>query len=314
MTTLTLLMDPLEKLSPKKDSSLAIAEAALHKGWQVKWLTPQDLWLSGDTPHGLCSPLQDIHPHAKTPTLGSAKKQALTETDILLIRQDPPFDLNYLTMTYLMDLLEHKGVLVSNKPSSIRDANEKICTTWFPELCPATLVAQQNEQIQSFIDEHQEVIIKPLNLMGGRGIFKVEINDPNRNSIIETSTQYGTRPIMVQKFLPEISQGDKRILLINGQAVTHTLIRTPNTNDFRGNIAAGSETKVEPITQTDLALCEQIGPTLASKGLTFVGLDVIGNTITEINVTSPTGIREIEANSDEKISEMLLQVLAHQLD
>ncbi len=218
------------------------------------------------------------------------------------MRKDPPFDLEYIYSTYLLEQAEEQGTLVINRAQSLRDCNEKLFTREFPQCCTPTRVARKNARIHEFLQQHQDIIIKPLDGMGGRSIFRIKRDDPNTNAIIESVTEHGTRQVMVQRFIPEISEGDKRILLIDGKAIPYALARIPASGENRGNLAAGATSKGVPLTERDHWICQQIGPKLKDKGLVFVGIDVIGDYLTEINVTSPTCIRELDNAFDLNIS------------
>ena len=290
---LYIILHPVLPENAAKDTSLAMAEYALGLSWPVFLVDPQDLWLDCGTTHGQARRLLELDHH--TPITESAQEHAFGPGDILLMRQDPPFNMAYIYNTYLLELAQRQGAVVCNDPRSIRDANEKLFTAWFKDLCPPTLVTQNQDRIRAFIAKMGEVILKPLDLMGGEGIFKVSSQDPERDAIVERCTASGTTLIMAQRFLPEIEHGDKRILLIHGKPVEHVLLRTPQPGHFLGNMAAGGSTSIIPLSAHDRRICAQIGPTLTKKGLDFVGIDVIGDALTEINVTSPTGIRQLEA-------------------
>jgi len=218
----------------------------------------------------------------------------LADLDVILMRKDPPFDMNYIYATYILERAEEDGVLVVNKPSSLRDCNEKLFTAWFPELCPKTLVSANHQLLKAFVNDHQDVIVKPLDGMGGASIFRIKNGDPNTNVILETLTQHGAHLAMAQQFIPEITEGDKRILVVNGKPIPYSLARIPAKGETRGNLAAGGRGVAMPLTETEMSIANTIGPELVKRGLYFVGLDVIGAFVTEINVTSPTCIREID--------------------
>ena len=244
---------------------------------------------------------------------GATQELALNSLDIILIRQDPPFTNDYLYSTHILELAEAEGVLVVNKPQSLRDANEKLFSSWFPHCMPPTLVTANADKLRAFISDHQDTILKPLDAMGGASIFRVKHDDPNISVIIETMTDHGKHHIMAQTFLPEIAAGDKRVLLINGEPIDYTLARIPAKGETRGNIAAGGTGVGMPITDRERWLVEQIKPTLKAKGLYFVGLDVIGDYITEINVTSPTCIRELDTQFNLNIAGDLFNALEAEL-
>lgn len=296
---LGIVMDPIENIKPYKDSSFAMLLEAQRRGYQLFYMEPQDIFLKNGKPYATTSALK-VWDRAKSDTtsqyygFGGSHETALSELDIILIRQDPPFNNDYLYSTHMLELAEAEGVLVVNKPQTLRDANEKLFASWFPDCIPPTLVSAKADKIKTFIEDHQDTILKPLDAMGGASIFRVKKGDPNINVIIETMTNHDQHHIMAQIYLPEISEGDKRILLINGEPIPYALARIPAEGETRGNIAAGGTGVGVALSERDYWLCEQIRPTLQAKGLYFVGLDVIGDYITEINVTSPTCIRELD--------------------
>jgi len=234
--------------------------------------------------------------------------------DVVLMRKDPPFDNQYIYSTYILERAEQEGTLIVNNPRSLRDCNEKIFATEFPQCCPEVLVTQDAKRLKAFHQEHSDVIFKPLDGMGGTSIFRLKENDPNVSVIIETLTKYGAETIMAQKYIPEIKQGDKRILMIDGVAVSHSLARIPAKGETRGNIAAGGTGVTQELSERDLWIANQVGPTLKEKGLIFVGLDVIGDYLTEINVTSPTCVREISRDSNQDIAMMLMDAIEKRLE
>lgn len=294
-----IVMDPIANIKPYKDSSFAMLLEAQRRGHELIYMQPEDIFLENGKPFANVSELK-VWDRAFEDTesqfygFGKTYQIDLTQLDIILIRQDPPFTNDYLYCTHFLELAEATGVTVVNKPQSLRDANEKLFASWFPQCIPTTLVSADTGDIKAFIQTHQDVILKPLDAMGGSSIFRVKAGDTNTNVILETMTDYGKHHIMAQVFLPEIKQGDKRILLINGKPIPYGLARIPAKGENRGNIAAGGTGVGMELTERDYWLCEQIRPTLQAKGLHFVGLDVIGDYITEINVTSPTCIRELD--------------------
>ncbi|HEX9803589.1 MAG TPA: glutathione synthase, partial [Gammaproteobacteria bacterium] len=233
--------------------------------------------------------------------------------DVVLMRKDPPFDMEYIYATYLLEQAERKGTLVVNRPQSLRDANEKVFTANFPQCTPPTLITRRAEAIRDFLQQHRDVILKPLEGMGGASIFKVSSGDPNTSVIIETLTGHGSRYAMAQRFIPEIAAGDKRVLLIDGEPVPYALARIPAEGELRGNLAAGGHGVGIPLTGRDYWICEQVAPTLREKGLIFVGLDIIGDYLTEINVTSPTCIRELDKQYGLDIGGQLMAAIARRL-
>lgn len=294
---IAVLMDSLDKLKPYKDTSIAMIKSAKARGWDCVYFTQNDLWCSNGQAYARVYDLQIGDEHspnwAESKLIGDA---ALSEFNIILMRKDPPFDLEYIYTTYALELAERAGVLVANKPQSLRDANEKFFTLNFPQCCPLTLVSRDINQLKAFWKTHQNVIFKPLEGMGGKSVFHVDQSGSNLSVVLEVLTQSQSSMIMAQVYIPDIAvTGDKRILVINGKPVSYALARIPAPGELRGNLAAGAEGKVVEINDRDRWICEQVGPTLVKKGLYFVGLDVIGSYLTEINVTSPTCLREIEA-------------------
>lgn len=309
---LAVLMDPLHTLKPYKDSTVALLKSAQTLGWSCAYFTPSDLYCQLGRAYAQVSTItvgnENSRDWAETALLG---ERALAEFDIILMRKDPPFDMEYIYATYALELAEREGVLVANKPQSLRDANEKFFTLNFPSCCPPTLVSCDMNRLRAFWHEHKNVIFKPLEGMGGSSVFHVDEQSFNLSVILEVLTKKQRVSVMAQRYIPQIATtGDKRILLINGQPIPYALARIPAKGELRGNLAAGAEGKVVTLTERDRWLCQQIAPTLQAKGLYFVGIDVIGDYITEINVTSPTCIREIEAESKLDIAGDLIRCLA----
>ena len=313
MTTLAVIMDPIGSININKDSTLAMLLEAQNRGWTIQYLQQKDLMLSEGKARATMRELKlDMN---KDPwfSLGQETLQDLGNIDVILMRKDPPFDMEYIYCTYLLDLAEIDGALVVNKPTALRDANEKLFTAWFPQCTPPTLVSRQPDQIKQFQTAHKDIILKPLDGMGGTSIFRVREHDPNLNVIMETLTDHGHRFIMAQKFIPEISQGDKRILMIDGQPVPYALARIPAKGETRGNLAAGGTGKGVELNERDKWICHEVGPELQKRGMIFVGLDVIGDYLTEINVTSPTCIRELDKQYKLNISAQLMDVINDKL-
>jgi glutathione synthase len=293
--SLAVIMDPIEAIKPWKDSSLAMLVEAQRGGWELNYAQVHDLWLEDGVAYGCMRELQVSQDESNWFQLAEPRSKPLGEFDLILMRKDPPFDLEYIMASYVLERAQDAGALVVNSPQGLRDANEKVALAWFSELAPPTLITRSIAAMREFIDAQQVVVVKPLDLMGGRSVFVTSATDGNHNVILETVSQYGKRTIMLQKYLPEISQsGDRRILLIDGQPLPWALARIPTGDDHRGNMDAGARTEVLPLTPREQFICERIGPWLQQKGLLFVGIDIIGGHLTEINVTSPTGIREIE--------------------
>lgn len=308
------VMDPISDLNYKKDSTLAMLWAAQDRGWQLFYMEQRDLLLQQGVAMARMAPLQVFRDADRFYQLGEAQVQPLSDLDVVLMRKDPPFDNEYIYSTYILEAAERQGSLIVNRCQSLRDCNEKVFATQFPECCPPVLVSRDASLLKAFYAEHGDVIYKPLDGMGGSSIFRVKPDDPNLTVILETLTAFGTTTIMAQRYLPEIKDGDKRILMIDGEALPYCLARVPLAGESRGNLAAGGQGVAQPLTERDLWIARQIGPSLREKGLLFVGLDVIGDYLTEINVTSPTCIREIDKAYDLDIGGRLMDCIMEQLD
>jgi len=306
-------MDPIEAIKPWKDSSLAMLLEAQARGWQIFYFQLSDIFLDNGIAMGQFKTLALYDDNEHWFDYGDAGDCRLSDLDVILMRKDPPFDLEYIYCTYMLEQAEESGVLVVNKPASLRDCNEKLFTRVFPECCVDTLVSRDAAILRGFIEQHRDIIIKPLDGMGGQSIFRVQAGDPNTNAIIEAVSKHGQSQTMVQRYIPEIRDGDKRILLIDGVAIPYALARLPAAGENRGNIAAGASTRGQPLSERDQWLCEQIGAELRRRGLLFVGIDVIGDYITEINVTSPTGVRELDSDFDINISADLFECIEQHL-
>ncbi len=308
------VMDPISGLNYKKDSTLAMLWAAQDRGWQLFYMEQRDLMLQQGVAMARMAPLQVFRDPDRFYQLGEAQVQQLSDLDVVLMRKDPPFDNEYVYSTYILEAAERQGTLIVNRCQSLRDCNEKVFATQFPECCPPVLVSRDDTQLKAFHAEHGDVIYKPLDGMGGSSIFRVRPDDPNLNVILETLTEFGSTSIMAQRYLPEIKDGDKRILMIDGEALPYCLARVPLAGESRANLAAGGQGVAQPLTERDLWITRQIGPSLREKGLLFVGLDVIGDYLTEINVTSPTCIREIDKAYELDIGGQLMDCIMEQLD
>ncbi|MDP2715944.1 glutathione synthase [Rheinheimera sp.] len=292
---LGIVMDPISAINIKKDSSFAMLLQAQQRGYQIHYMEMADLYLLEGQARASTKLLTVQQDPAGWYQFGTEQDIALSELDVILMRKDPPFDTEYIYATYILERAEDHGTLIVNKPQSLRDANEKLYTSWFSQHTPKTLVSRDAKRLKAFYQAEQDVILKPLDGMGGASIFRLKPGDANVSVIIETLTEHGSRYAMAQRFIPEISQGDKRILVVNGKPVPYCLARIPASGETRGNLAAGGRGEARPLSDSDLAIANAVAPTLKAKGLIFVGLDVIGDKLTEINVTSPTCIREIEA-------------------
>ncbi len=307
---LAVVMDPIATIKPAGDSTLAVLLQAQARGWQLHYAETQDLWLHDGEAFGRLTSLQVADDHADWFELGDTLVTPLRDLDLILMRKDPPFNMEYIYVTYILEQAEARGAMVVNRPQSLRDANEKVVISWFPECAPPSLVSRSMAGLREFVDEHERAVIKPLDRMGGHSIFMTHTDDVNRNVTLETLTEHGSRFVMAQKYLPDASVGDKRILLIDGDPVPYALLRVPSRDDFRGNLSTGAGAEAVALTDRDRWICEQVGPTLRNKGLTFVGIDVIGDFMTEVNVTSPTGIRELDRLCDLNIGRDLIDSLS----
>jgi glutathione synthase len=311
---LAVVMDPIGQIKYAKDTTLALLLAAQARGWSLHYLEQQDLRLRDGVAEGRTRPLSvraDAHGWY---TLGEPRVGRLGEFDVVLMRKDPPFDTEYIYTTYILERAELEGALVVNRPRGLRDMNEKVYTAWFPQCCAPTLVTRDMQEMAAFAAAHGKVVVKPLHGMGGHSIFVIDSGDKNAPVVFETLTDSGRRFAIVQKYLPDIAVGgDSRVLLIDGQPVPYALARIPAAQDNRGNLAAGAKGVGRPLTERDRWLCAQIGPSLAEAGMLFVGLDVIGGYVTEINVTSPTGVRELEHQFPLDIGAMLVDALERRL-
>jgi len=302
-------MDPIDQINIVKDTSFGLLLEAQRRGWQLYYCQQKDLYLEQGKVQAICHAVTVYNNPDKWFELETAKTRTLSDFGAVFMRKDPPFDMNYIYSTYLLELAEKQGTLVVNKPRSLRDCNEKLFTSWFPELTPPTLVSCNAQLLKQFVTEHKDVILKPLDGMGGASIFRVQQNDPNTSVIIETLTKKGQILTMAQRFIPEITHGDKRILIVNGEVIPYVLARIPQQGETRGNLAAGGSGVPMPINEQEMQLAQTVAPELVKRGLYFVGLDVIGNYVTEINVTSPTCMRELEKQYDINIAAKLFEAL-----
>ncbi len=308
---LGVVMDPIASIKTYKDSTFAMLLAAQARGWELYYMEQQDLFLRDGISYGRMRPLSVTDDRDDWFTWrDNVKELPLHELNAILMRKDPPLDLEYLYSTYLLEQAEARGTLIVNRCASLRDANEKLFTAWFPQCCAPTLVSRDASRFRAFLDQQQDIILKPLDAMGGASIFRVRHDDPNTSVILETLTDHGRRMAMAQRFIPEISAGDKRILLVDGEPVPYALARIPAQGETRGNLAAGGRGEGVALTERDYWICEQVAPVLKEKGLLFVGLDVIGDYLTEINVTSPTCIRELDQQYGLDIGGQLMDAIA----
>lgn len=307
---LGVVMDPIGSIHYKKDTTLALLWAAQDRGWTLFYMAPDALYLEGERPMAVAQVLTVHRNPDHWFDLCEPRDIALTELDICLMRKDPPFDMEYIYATYLLERAEREGTIIVNRCQSLRDCNEKLFATEFPECCPTLLVSRDMSKLRAFHRQHRDVIFKPLDGMGGSAIFRAREDDPNVSVILETLTRSGQETIMAQAYLSAISEGDKRILMVNGEPIPFCLARVPLAGESRGNLAAGGSGRVQPLSERDFWIASTVGPALKERGLYFVGLDVIGDYLTEINVTSPTCLREIEAETGLDIAGKLLDAVS----
>ncbi len=309
------VMDPIADIKPAKDTTLAMLLAAQKRGWHLLYAEPEDLWLRDGVAWGRLRSVIVRNDLQHWFTLGEAETVRLQDAcDAILMRKDPPFDMEYIYTTYILDRAEAAGILVVNRPQGLRDMNEKVYTAWFPQCCAPTLITRRMPDMQAFLEEYGTIVCKPLYGMGGRSIFVIHKGDKNANVIFETLTDYGSQFAIVQKYLPEIaSTGDSRVLVIDGEPAPYALARMPSLTDNRGNLAAGAKGVGRELNERDRWLVSQIGPVLRERGMLFVGLDVIGGYVTEINVTSPTGVRELDKQFGTDIASVLMDAIEKRL-
>ena len=311
---LGVVMDPIAGITYAKDTTMAMLWAAQSRDWELFYMEQGDLYLEDGVAWASMAPLNVFHDPGHWFELGDSAPVELAELDVILMRKDPPFDNEYIYSTYILEAAERKGTLIVNRCQSLRDCNEKVFATQFPQCCPPVLVSASMPRLRDFHALYRDVIFKPLDGMGGSAIFRVKPEDPNVSVILETLTAYGRHTIMAQQFIPEISEGDKRILMINGEPLPYCLARVPLAGETRGNLAAGGSGRAQPLSERDAWIAAQVGPELRDKGLLFVGLDIIGDYLTEINVTSPTCIREIDAAYDLDIGGQLMDCIVGKLE
>ena len=309
-----IIMDPIDSIKPWKDSTLAMMLEAQRRGHDIYYIQTKGVYMDAGISHACYQKVSLIDNNQHWYEVIDSGRCRLDSLNVILMRKDPPFDLEYIYCTYLLEQAEDAGVLVVNKPASLRDCNEKLFTRYFPQCCVETRVSRESSLLLEFIEQHRDCIVKPLDGMGGQSIFRVKSGDSNTNVILETVTRLGTSQTMVQRYIPEIKDGDKRILLIDGQPVDYALARLPAAGENRGNIAAGASTRGQALTERDRWLSEQVGEELRNRGLIFVGIDVIGDYITEINVTSPTCIRELDKEFGINISSDLFNCIEAKLN
>ncbi len=304
-----IVMDPIESITPYKDSSLAMLLEAERRAAEIHYFQQHDLKIVGGTAFGQSQRLRVRDDNEAWFDKGATEEVELGSLDVILMRKDPPFDMEYVYTTYILDRAREAGALIVNHPQALRDMNEKAYIAWFPECTPLTLITRSMAEMKAFLLDNERIVVKPLDGMGGRSIFVVNKNDNNANVIFETLTDYGQRFAMAQVFIPEISAGDKRILLINGEAVPYALARIPSDDDYRGNLVMGAKGVGQELSDADRAICDRVGPVLRDHGVLFAGIDVIGDFLTEVNVTSPTGIRELDKQFDLNIAGLLFDAV-----
>jgi len=313
MIKLGIVMDPISSINIKKDSSFAMLLEAQRRGYEIHYMEMHDLSLRG----GVASARTRLLTVEQNPEnwyqFGSEQVIPLADLNVVLMRKDPPFDTEFIYATYILERAEELGTLIVNKPQSLRDCNEKLYTAWFAEFTPDTLVTRSKAQLRAFWQEHGDIIMKPLDGMGGASIFRVKKDDPNFGVITETLTEHESRFCMVLYYVAATTEGDKRVLVVDGEPVPYCLARIPQGGETRGNLAAGGRGEARPLSESDWEIARRVGPTLKAKGLIFVGLDIIGDKLTEVNVTSPTCIREIEAAFPISITGMLMDAIEKRL-
>jgi len=306
---LGIVMDPIDNIHFHHDSSLALLWEAAARGWELYYFEPEDIFLQDGSAYGDSALLEVFHDPQRWFSFKSKKRIPLAELDLILMRKDPPFDMEFLYLTYILEQAEREGVVVVNKAQSLRDANEKLMATWFPTCTVPSIVTSKMELLHEFRDREKDIVCKPLDVMGGRSVFRLRPEDPNASVVFSLLTENETMHVMAQRFIPEIVEGDKRIFLVNGEAIPYALARIPQGRDWRGNMNAGAKPVVQPLTPQDQAICAQIGPVLHEKGIYLAGIDVIGNYLTEINITSPTCIRELDEQCQVNICGILFDHL-----
>lgn len=306
-------MDSIRSITPKKDSSLAMLLEASRRDAEIHYFEQQDLRMLSGKAIGRSTLLTVRDDNDDWFDFGAQRDIELGDLDVILMRKDPPFNMEYVYTTYILDRAELAGALIVNAPQALRDMNEKAYTAWFPDCTPLTLLTRSMEQMKAFLAEHGRIVVKPLDGMGGRSIFVIQKGDNNANVIFETLTDYGRQFAMAQVYIPEITLGDKRILLIDGEPVPYALARIPAGDDNRGNIVAGATTKGQELSDSDKRICAEVGPVLSEQGVLFAGIDVIGDYMTEVNVTSPTGIRELDRQFDLNIAGRMFDAIEKKL-
>ena len=304
---LGVVMDPIETINFKKDSTLAMMIEAQRKGHEIIYITTDSLFINSGIPYASSNKMEVRNDPSDWFTKEEETIIELSELDSILMRQDPPFNSGYIYNTYVLEMAARQGVNIFNNPRSLRDCNEKVYATEFPQCCTKHLVTSRKDFLTDFVLENKDTVIKPLDGMGGASIFRVKANDPNLNVILETITDHFTEKVMIQEFIPEITEGDKRILIVDGKPMSASIARVPAEGELRGNLAAGASAVAKSLSDRDLWICEEVGPSLVEKGLLLVGLDIIGDYLTEINVTSPTCFKEYKELCDIDVAEIFIE-------
>ena len=304
---LGVVMDPIETINFKKDSTLAMMIEAQRKGHEIIYITPDSLFINSGISYASSNKMEVRNDPSDWFTKEEETIIELSELDSILMRQDPPFNSGYIYNTYVLEMAARQGVNIFNNPRSLRDCNEKVYATEFPQCCTKHLVSSRKDFLTDFVLENKDTVIKPLDGMGGASIFRVKANDPNLNVILETITDHFTEKVMIQEFIPEITEGDKRILIVNGKPMSASIARVPAEGELRGNLAAGASAVAKSLSDRDLWICEEVGPSVVEKGLLLVGLDIIGDYLTEINVTSPTCFKEYKELCDIDVAEIFIE-------
>ena len=306
---LGIVMDPIETINFKKDSTLAMMIEAQNKNHELFYMTPDSLYINSGISYAASSKVEVKNDPLGWFELEEEEFIKLSELDAILMRQDPPFNSNYIYNTYVLEMASREGVSIFNNPRSLRDCNEKVFATEFPQCCTKHLVTSHKKLLTDFVEEHNDTVIKPLDGMGGASIFRLKKNDPNLNVILETITLHFTQKVMIQEYIPEIAEGDKRVLIINGEPMSAAIARIPAQGELRGNLAAGASAVAKSLSDRDMWICKEVGPSLVEKGLLLVGLDIIGDYLTEINVTSPTCFKEYKELCDIDVAKTFIEAV-----
>jgi len=312
--SLAILMDPIETINIEKDSSFAMLLEAQQRGWKIHYLIPDSLFALDGKAYAQCANLTVIEDPQCWHQLSASNECTLGDFDVILMRKDPPFDMEFVYISYLLDLAKQHGALIINDPSSLRNFNEKFSIMNFPQCCVPTIVSKNRDIIKTFLAQHKTIVSKPMDAMGGESIFKLEHQDSDSQNLINEATQHGTQTIMCQQFMEEVSAGDKRILLIRGEPIPYALARVPQGDEFRANLNMGGLGHGVELTERDLWICQQIRPTLIDNGIVFAGIDVIGDYLTEINITSPTCIRQLDRLYNLNICAVLFDAIEDMLE